>query len=404
MDYNNRKPTKWNSDTTYALGPYKLLTRSIGIWPLDHFGKVIFLQVFLNSFIQCLIIIIFIDELITKGNCGLITDTVDALSLIATSILSVCKIILPLVYKKRMYFIVNSAIEDWANVHDKKSKTIMLKYAFAGRIVFIIQMIGAYMTIVPLIFGNPPTIHKFSSDQLSDNATMLRNIPIGPNCWVSTSISMSIYFAYYGLVTVHLVILCTAYIGGDVYIFGIAMHVCGQFKLLYTDMESLDGKKNFFSLRKQINQLSQRHTYLIKLANEFERTFNLIILLQVAANTFIIGISGILLLWGLKTGNSNIIIAALIRIYLLFFQLYIYSFIGESLSTQTRNLQLAIYNCKWYQMSPILAKDLLFIIMRTNYPFHLTAGKICNMNISSFKDLVKMMFSYFSIIRLMFEE
>ncbi|XP_053598613.1 uncharacterized protein LOC106693259 [Microplitis demolitor] len=404
MNCKNTVPVKWNSDTSYALGPYKILSRVIGIWPLDRFKNITVLQVSFNSLLQFLVIIIFIHELIVKGNCSVITDIVDALSLIVTSTLSIFKIILPLVYKNRMYLIVNSAIEDWANIRNKQSRVIMLKFAFVGRIVCIVQMVGAYMTMIPLIFGNPPSFHQFSFDKFKDNSTLLRNIPIGPNCWVPTSMSMFMYIAYYGLITVHLFILCTSYIGGDVYIFGIAMHVCGQLQLLYNEMENLSGKTNFFSLRKQISHLSQRHSFLLQLSNEFEKTFNFIILLQVAANTFLISISGILLLWSLKTGDNKIIISTLIRIYLLYFQLYIYSYIGEALSTQTKKLQVALYNSTWYEMSPFIAKDLMFIIMRTSYPFHLTAGKIYDMNTANFKDLVKMMFSYFSVLRLMFIE
>ncbi|CAD6211171.1 GSCOCT00013813001.3-RA-CDS, partial [Cotesia congregata] len=404
MDDNKHEIIKWNSDARYALGPYKLLTQSIGIWPLDHFGIIVFLQVFVILLIQCLVTIIFIHELITKGNCDLITDVVDALSLVAVNIMATFKMIVPLINKKRMHFIIKSIIKDWTTVCDKKSKKIMLKYAFAGRIFLYLLMIGSNSLVIGTILGNPPTTYKFSSDQISDNATVLRNIPFGANCWVSTSMSMSIYFGYYGLIVVHCLISSIINVGSDSCMCGIALHVCGQLNLLYTDMESLDGKKNFFSLRKQINQLSQRYAYLIKLANAYQGTLSLIVLLQVATNMFVISISGVLLLWGLETGNNDFIISALVRILLLFCELFVYSFIGESLSTQFGSLKLAIYNCSWYEMSPLLAKDLLFIMMKANYAFHLTAGKICYMNLSSFTNFAKMMFSYFSFLRLIFRE
>ncbi|XP_074108379.1 LOW QUALITY PROTEIN: uncharacterized protein LOC141533405 [Cotesia typhae] len=291
MDYKKHEIIKWNSDTSYALGPYKLLTQSIGIWPLDHFG-ICFSPSFFSSIIQCLVTTIYIYELITKGNCDLITDIVDALSLVATSIMSISKIIVPLINKKKMYFIIKSLIKDWTTVCDEKSKKIMLNYAFAGRIFLFVTMISSNSVVIGLILDNPPTTYKFSPDQISDNATVLRNIPIGANCWVSTSISMSIYFAYYSLLAVHLFLVCITNAGNDSCMCGIALHVCGQFKLLYTDMESLDGKKNFFSLRKQINRLSRRHIYLINLANKFQGTFSLTILLQVTTNLFVISISG----------------------------------------------------------------------------------------------------------------
>nr|AQN78415.1 olfactory receptor 13 [Meteorus pulchricornis] len=237
-------------------------------------------------------VIIFIKDLVTKGNCGAITDLVDAWSLIATSILSVMKLILSRINHKSMHLIVNSAIEDWNNVDTAKTRGTMMKYAYIGRLVFIVQMSGAYTTVIPLIFKSPP---NFDTGNYHENVNItlpFRNIPIGPNCWLPLSISENIYLLYYLLVTLHLIILCTAYIGGDVYIFGIAMHVCGQFQLLYDSFEKLDGSLNDFVLRNKIHQLIQRHCHLLMLANEFENAFNLVILVQVAANTFIIGISG----------------------------------------------------------------------------------------------------------------
>nr|QNL15082.1 olfactory receptor 138 [Aulacocentrum confusum] len=120
---------------------------------------------------------------------------------------------------------------DWSNVTHKKHHEIMLKYAYMGRIVFIIQMVGSYITIIPLIFGNLPNISLVINEE-NNTDIMYRNILVGPNCWVSPFMSTTIYLLYYSLLTADIIILCAAYNGGDVYIFGIAMHLCGQFQLL----------------------------------------------------------------------------------------------------------------------------------------------------------------------------
>lgn len=79
-----------------------------------------------------------------------------------------------------------------------------------------------------------------------------------------------------------------------------------------------------------------------------------------------------------------------------------YSYVGDKLSEQAEKLQVAIYNCSWYNIVPDLVRDISFIIMRCNYPFRLTAGKVYVMNLSNFKNIIKAMGSYFSILRLMF--
>ncbi|KAK0086194.1 hypothetical protein PV325_003617 [Microctonus aethiopoides] len=404
MNSKESSEVAWNSDAIYALGLHRTLTRLVGTWPIERRRYLVICQTAFCSTLQLIVVIIYIIGLITKGNCDAIIDFVDGISLISVSTLSVFKFIPLHLNQGSMFLIVHSAIEDWKNIEGKKLRGIMLKYAYKGRLVFIVQMCGSYMTILPLIFGNFPNPSVNTHEKSVNNMTSLfRNIPIGPNCWFSSSASGNVYLAFYFLVILHLVILCTGYIGIDVYIFGIAMHVCGQFELLCHRLVNLDGDENYYDLREKIHEITERHCHLLMLANEFEKTFNLIILLQVGVNGFIICFSGILLIWGLQSGNAELIIASMIRIYILYFQLFIYCYVGENLTTHAGKLQAAVYNCSWYKMPPTLVHDLTFIMMRNNYSFHLTAGKFLDMNIPNFQKLIKTMFSYFSVIRLMFE-
>lgn len=82
--------------------------------------------------------------------------------------------------------------------------------------------------------------------------------------------------------------------------------------------------------------------------------------------------------------------------------IFVHNFIGEQLSSQSGKLHIAIYNCPWYNMRKNLVKDIKFIMMRNDTLFKLTAGKICVMNLNNFKNICKSIFSYFSIMRLMF--
>ncbi|THK33096.1 odorant receptor 47b-like [Diachasma alloeum] len=392
----------WNKDTRYALGWYRGLIRILGIWPLDSRGLFSTLRILIVISIQIILVAIFVQNWIVKGNCGTITELVDAVSLITTSLMAVIKILLPSIHRNRVSSIVNSALQDWSDVEDKKSWEIMRRYAYIGRLVFIVQMFGAYMTIIPLILMSLPKFVEV--EHLDNKSVFLRNIPIGPKCWVSLEISALTYFLYYIFVCLHLFILATAYLGGDVFAFGLAMHLCGQFQLLYRSLDELDGDETESIQRARVARFSKRHNQLLKLADDFEAAFHMLIFFELGANTFIISISEIILLWACKVGDTQIISAMAIRIYLMYIQIFMYSYIGEHLSTQAEKLQVAIYNSPWYGMSPAIVRDMKFIMMRNNYLFHLTAGKIWNMDYENFKSIVRSMFSYFSILRLILNE
>lgn len=112
---------------------------------------------------------------------------------------------------------------------------------------------------------------------------------------------------------------------------------------------------------------------------------------------------GIDLLIGLASRDFIIIIKSIIIITVLYIQLFIYSYTGEKLTSQNDKLQVAIWNTPWYrQIPPNIAKDMMFIMMRSNSKFNFTAGKMYIMNLENYTRLVKSVVSVFTIMRLMF--
>ncbi|KAK0182963.1 hypothetical protein PV327_001042 [Microctonus hyperodae] len=392
----------WNSDTIHALGLYRTLGRALGIWPLNYFDIFSYIRVAFIAIIQLWMSIDLTHQLLIKGNCGAVTELVDVLTLITCGILTAAKVIILKIYEHNVYIIVSSAVEDWTNVTDEKSRRAMLKYAKIGRTVFIIQMIGAYTAGFLLIFTRLTFITALWSDPT--NSSIIRQVPIGPSCWLSSDLSAYNYAICYIIQSIQLFVVCTGYNGSDTYFFGIAMHVCGQFESLHMSIENFDKIKDNVNRRHEIIKFSKRHKHLLVLADNFEQTYNIIIFVQVGADTILICISGIVLLISLQARNFMIVSELVIRTYLVYVQLFMYSYVGEKLSEQAQKLQDAIYKISWYNMAPDLVRDMSFIIMRCNYPFSLTAGKVCVMNLSNFKNIIKAMGSYFSMLRLMFTD
>ncbi|XP_011300023.1 odorant receptor 13a-like [Fopius arisanus] len=389
----------WSPDTTYALGYYRLLGRSLGIWPLDSarfaptakISFVILTQLWMSTTLT--------KKLLSNGNCGSVTDTVDALSLVFCGFLTVMKVAIPRVHREDFLAVVNSAVNDWS-MATTKSRLVMIKYAQMGRLVFVVQMCGAYAVGFPLVFLRLPIFRGLWNDL--ENETF-RELPIGPSCWVSQDQSSYQYWGEFILQSVALFIVCTAYIGCDAYFFGIAMHVCGQFKLLGENLENLETRDDQ-EKRRKIQGFVRRHNHLLQLVYNFEEMYHVIILAQVGVDTLLICISGIALLMSLDSGDAVLISCLIIRIYLVYVQLFMYSYVGENLSSYAETLAINVYNSPWYDMPQDIIKDIKFIIMRTNYRFNLTAGKLYSMNIENFRTMVTKIASFFSVLRLVFQE
>lgn len=230
--------------------------------------------------------------LILKGNCGPITELVDVITSIICGFATIFKIIIPRINKKKLATIIDSAIDDWKLIVDEKSLLKMKYYAFIGKIIFILQMSGAYatgfqMTVIRSL------LDYFRSDNNPENYIKNnRVIPIGMSCWLPTDVSLSIYFTVYVCQTIQLFFVCSAYIGGDTFFFGFFCHVWGQLKLLQNNFDKLNHTNNKFEQKIILSEFVKRHNHLLKIANYFEDTYHIVIFVQVGTTILLTSITG----------------------------------------------------------------------------------------------------------------
>lgn len=115
--------------------------------------------------------------------------------------------------------------------------------------------------------------------------------------------------------------------------------------------------------------------------------------------------SVIMIFVALKDNNLNAVFEDATGTILYFSaQIFIYCYAGDKLSSKVKNSCLAVYSCSWYNFSINTRKDIVYIMLRVNKEFHLTAGKFYYMNLPNFTNIVKTMVSFFSVMRLVIFE
>ncbi|XP_044594061.1 odorant receptor 13a-like isoform X2 [Cotesia glomerata] len=374
------KNINWNSNTQYAFGLYKLITKCLGTWPFDC-------QSILSK-IQTLIVVILEITMATSIllesnlNCGVLHDI--------------------------SQIIMSSSINDWTTMLDPKAFEIMRKNAKLARFVCLFQMISGYLTDAifitgPLIFL---TIYDMPIDaNMTSNSSVpkFQPLPLGTGC-LFNEMSTHTYAAIYILQSIQILSTCTGNVGCDCYIFGIALHVAGQLDWLGEQFRTLNIKSTEQEYTKTLGPLVRRHNQLIQFANDLEDSFNLCIILILAVNMVQICLSGLQMIVDLRNGDIASVINGAIIFYVFNLQIFLYSYAGDRLSSGIANLHTAIYCSTWYNLPQRNIKDLVFIMLRTHKTFNLTGGKIYAMNIDSFKNILKATLSYFSVMQAMLEE
>ncbi|KAK2588077.1 hypothetical protein KPH14_004142 [Odynerus spinipes] len=393
-----------NDELAYASRGYKFVTWLIGVWPLEDgrvFSNIRFAVVvmLLVSTISCLGL-----EILT--NCGNSSEILEYIGLISGTTAGLTKVLFVKLHRSDLASIVYSAIKDWSYVEKGSRKEAMLKYArrayTVGRFHFYFDM----LIVITIIMDTLPSSDSVRS---TSNGTFIeelkfRETPLRTNC-LFVNASTPIYWLVFSWQSLQLfnVVLCDA--GNDVFFFCMAMHLCGQFevlKILYSEVA--ETTKDETSRKERLRELVGKHSRLLELAARLERTFNVILLVMLGNNALHICLLGVQVLVVLKMNEPITLMKCLIACALVLGQLFLYSYAGENLSSLSEEVGRVAYGFPWYELSSKISRNLLYVMMRANAPFRLTAGRFYTVNIESFKEVLKASFSYFSVLRLVFDE
>ncbi|KAK0182970.1 hypothetical protein PV327_001049 [Microctonus hyperodae] len=273
----------WSPDVTYALGFYRIIGRIMGIWPLDNED--------INSKKRVGECIDLMRRFLNNGNCGDILDMINVLTWFACAIMTAIKVIFLTVHQYKLYPIISSAVDDWSTISNEKSRLIMLRYALIGRKVFIIQMFGAYIAVFANLFIRLPFIISFWNDRFNPNVT-IEGVPPWPSCWVPADLTFNHFIFFFLVQSGVVLVIGTVYNGCDTFFFGIAMHLSGQFVVLRKNLEHLNEMNKSIQYTDRLKYFVKRHKHILRLANNFEDTYNLVILIHVGTAAVLICSSG----------------------------------------------------------------------------------------------------------------
>lgn len=191
-------------------------------------------------------------------------------------------------HRKYLAKILCTVSDDMSLIKEAKYKKIMMKYVRRGNFVFYVQSIST-ATIISLeilsslaLSSNENiniTINNISTNKIIIN----RGFPVQTKCLfmnVSTSSYLIISF------TQSLQLITTAFgnVGIDIFFFNLSMLVSGQLEILYEEIAQFEEKFDVKEMKTNIIKLVEKHKLLWSEARCLDKTFNLMILLQLLVN------------------------------------------------------------------------------------------------------------------------
>ncbi|XP_053593907.1 odorant receptor 43a-like [Microplitis demolitor] len=389
-----------SKDLKWAVGLNRTVLKILGLWYYNNQTRWQTLTFNVQTFIFVIGIFTFVTFPQTLalikiwGDLTLIVD-----NLIVNLPITTCelKIFILWWHKKVLVALFDEIEKDWHGIKNENERNIMIKYATISRIMTICGLCGAFFSLIlyqgPLTFGIVlRTITNLTDDP--DNLFSLQAVYL---------YDTSTVYSYY-LTRISQIVGCglsaVAYTNADVLFGMIVLHVCGQLEILASRIKIIADKPQYFS--RLLREHVKNHVRLIRFVQDIEKMFSLMLLALFGSVAITFCIQGFQFINVFTDTTIDLPITQIV-FYMQFlsyclFLTFVYSWVGETLLTQSSSIYMAACDCNWISCDHNESKDIILMIFRSQYPLQITAGNMIPLSMNTFLQLLKTSGGYISFL------
>ncbi|XP_071626206.1 odorant receptor 13a-like isoform X2 [Temnothorax longispinosus] len=385
-------------DFVWAVELHRLGMEMIGLWPkTDKFIKKYQWLEFRVGIILILLIIIFLPTMCTFMNVwGNMVLVIDSLHIALPMVTIIAKYVVIRWKRTVLFAIINMMAEDWIAFKHFTERTVMIRRARSARLIMIIgyifAVIGFLTVTIPPYFGIP-ILHTTNFMNRS------KLLPLATYHFYDTDKSPQ-YEMTFLIHTISILLATTIYMSIDIFLVLIILHTCGQLEIFRCRLVSLVVCKNF---NKVLNNIIATHVRLIRFAENIDNMYSLMMLIMILYFGIVFCLNGFLLtvfLINKKTDKVAVTEMYYTTIFLisLLMNTFLYCGAGELITEQSNSVHRALCDLEWYKLESRKARNLILLMIRTNHPFRVTAGKVIPLTLATFCSLLKTSSGYISFL------
>ncbi|XP_043277723.1 odorant receptor 13a-like [Venturia canescens] len=279
---------------------------------------------------------------------------------------------------------------------DEKEKCLYLEYIMIGRSFFLT---GSYVAIAAVIIYHLKPFEDIIKAVLQ-NETIPFILPYRmrlffsiPNTrtYVLLYLSQSPMLYYYYCHTASVCFLCT-----------LIVHVCGEMSILAYRIRNIDASessKDYSKPEIAFRDATIKHQKIIRTAEAIDEVFNVVLLEELITSTMLIGLAAYSVLSKSLMVSMSEFFFFVNYTLALFLLLLVYCITGEFLISESKNVQNAFYECRWYTFSSKYQKHMLMGMARAQTPLRLTAGQFYVFSLDRYSSILKTAGAYVSMLR-----
>ncbi|XP_026671568.1 odorant receptor 13a-like isoform X2 [Ceratina calcarata] len=259
-------------------------------------------------------------------------------------------------------------------------------------------------------YATLPIIDVLFQNQESDNVTV-KNFPFAAT-YPTTFYKFPCYEIAYVSQMLATSICCLIMLATDGLIATAVLHTCGHFAVVRKNIQQLDSyihdvtsskngsqhiSANLYEVKIQMAHVIKHHQTVLRFCDNMEKNFHPMLFLQTMASSLLICFVGFQVSITLTEQSKMIKFAS--HLIVAFFQLLLFCFPGDILIRESFSISTAAYSTDWWQLPNFVEHEIRMIILRSQKPSFVTAGKIYVMHLENFTAILSTAFSYFAMLR-----
>ncbi|XP_018301296.1 uncharacterized protein [Mycetomoellerius zeteki] len=322
-----------------------------------------------------------------KSNIFLLMDVISAT---LTYSLLLVKLIIIIFNVRLLDDIIAHVVEDWKK-RDVSDEYTMNRMAYISRwfsnLIICSHAVSVFFYAIGTLLA-----HKNSNQTDARELILKMELPFEIE---TTSVYLTVLITQF----VHQVSAASMLAVLNCLLLTLVLHACGQIDILRQKLSEITRKNTKQHMNDIAKILIIRHQKIISFSKNIETLFSNIALIQFVSITLVLCSLGFVIVTSIGVpGGSPMLVKSVFFYILVNMEAFIVCFLGEYLSTKSKMIGDAAYEALWYELNPIQHRDILFIIVRSQKYLTLTIGKVAELSLKQFTNIMKASASYMSVL------
>ncbi|XP_016910322.1 odorant receptor 4-like [Apis cerana] len=179
----------------------------------------------------------------------------------------------------------------------------------------------------------------------------------------------------------------------------LCMHMCGLLRILTNKVMELTSDKDEKVVQEKIVYIVQYQTRIKEFYNYVDQFVPYVYFIEMIVGVSITCVLGYCIIVEWEDSDAMAITAYIVLQVTCVFGTFSICYAGQLLVDESENVRQACNTLNWYRLPTKKARSLILLIIMSNYPLKVTAGRIIDVSLVTFTSIIKSAVGYMNILQ-----